>query len=594
MSFELPITVRQAVDRIHRREYVLPSIQREFVWRPDQITGLFDSLMRGFPLGSLLFWTVEPEHRREYQFYNFLQDYHERDLRHNPKADLGGESSVIATLDGQQRLTSLYLGLRGSYAEKTRYARRTNDAAFVPKRLYVNLLRGSADAEMVYDLRFRADTADFLTDDEGGWFRVGKVLDFATLTDVINFLRAHDLLASQFSQDTLVALHTHVNDKPVLSSYRETSQDLDKVLTIFIRVNSAGTELSYSDLILSIATAKWAEYDAREEIHRLVDDTNRIGAGFDFNKDFVLKTCLMLGGYETRFAAENFRTENMKAIERMWPDVMDAIRTTVRLLASFGYSGDTLPSLNATIPIVYYLHKTQKPANYPDVAAFRGDRERVRRWLAIALLKRTFTGQPDTSLKLVRDAINSHAEDAFPADAIVHALRTAPRTMTFGEDDLDAVLEWRFGKPYTFVALALLYPHLDFRNAFHIDHIHPRSHFTRAQLVRRGVPSPDHADFTERYDLLPNLQLLSGPMNQEKSSRPLADWLRFTCTTEQERADYCVRNLIDPAASPVFADFLDFYAARRKRMKDALRRTLGIAVAGSQVQAHTGQTVSSH
>jgi len=85
MSFEAPITIRQAVDRIHRKEYVLPSIQREFVWKPEQIIGLFDSLMRGFPIGSFLFWKVEPEHRSEYQFYNFLQHYHERDLRHNPK-----------------------------------------------------------------------------------------------------------------------------------------------------------------------------------------------------------------------------------------------------------------------------------------------------------------------------------------------------------------------------------------------------------------------------------------------------------------------------------------------------------------------------
>jgi transposase len=41
----------------------LPAIQREFVWRPDQIIQLFDSLLRRYPVGSFLFWEVQPENR---------------------------------------------------------------------------------------------------------------------------------------------------------------------------------------------------------------------------------------------------------------------------------------------------------------------------------------------------------------------------------------------------------------------------------------------------------------------------------------------------------------------------------------------------
>lgn len=577
MSFEAPITVRQAIDRIHRREYVLPAIQREFVWKPEQIIGLFDSLLRGFPIGSFLFWKVEPERRGDYQFYNFLQNYHERDLRHNPKADLSGEGSVIATLDGQQRLTSLYIGLRGSYALKKPYARRTNDAAFIPKRLYLNLDRRSDDSEMVYDLRFRPDIADFVRDDQGGWMRAGKVLDFTALTDVINFLRANELLAEQFPQDALTALHSTVNERAILSSYLETSQVLDKVLTIFIRVNSAGTELSYSDLILSIATAKWEELDAREEIHRIVDDINRVGDGFEFNKDFVLKTCLMLGDYETRFAAENFKAENMRTIEGIWPQISDAIRGTVRLLDAFGFSGDTLPSLNAVIPITYYLFRTERPANFHDASAFADDRERIRRWLAIALLKRTFTGQPDSALRAVRDVIRQESESGFPADAIVKALRGAPRSMTFGEEELDGVLEGKFTNAYTFSTLALLYPNLDFRNEFHVDHIHPRSHFTKAQLTRRGIADPEQViEYQDRFDLIANLQLLGGTENLEKSSKPFADWIKEAYPEEIVRRDYCRRHYIPEHQDASFANFLDFYEERRALMRDAMKRVVGM------------------
>ena len=82
VSFQAPITIAQALDGVHQRRYLLPAIQREFVWSTTQIEQLFDSLMRGYPIGSFLFWQVAPEHVGEYQYYEFIRDYHERDHRH--------------------------------------------------------------------------------------------------------------------------------------------------------------------------------------------------------------------------------------------------------------------------------------------------------------------------------------------------------------------------------------------------------------------------------------------------------------------------------------------------------------------------------
>ncbi len=59
MSFEKPITIREAIENIDKRKYFLPAIQREFVWGADQIERLFDSLMREYPISSFLFWQVE-------------------------------------------------------------------------------------------------------------------------------------------------------------------------------------------------------------------------------------------------------------------------------------------------------------------------------------------------------------------------------------------------------------------------------------------------------------------------------------------------------------------------------------------------------
>lgn len=116
MLFQTPLTIKEVIENIHRKKYILPAIQREFVWSTDQVERLFDSLMQGYPVGSFLFWYVNKEKSKTFQFYEFIREYYEKHNRHNPIADISGEEDIIAILDGQQRLMSMYIGLRGSYA----------------------------------------------------------------------------------------------------------------------------------------------------------------------------------------------------------------------------------------------------------------------------------------------------------------------------------------------------------------------------------------------------------------------------------------------------------------------------------------------
>ncbi|MGK7460341.1 hypothetical protein ACSRCL_22470, partial [Salmonella enterica] len=79
------------------------------------------------------------------------------------------------------------------------------------------------------------------------------------------------------------------------------------------------TTLSYSDLLLSIAVTQWSTLDARDEIHKLVDEMNQIGNGFSFSKDLVLKAGLMLSDIgSVGFKVENFSKENMCKLEDNW------------------------------------------------------------------------------------------------------------------------------------------------------------------------------------------------------------------------------------------------------------------------------------
>lgn len=196
MAFQVPITVKEAISKIHSKTYLLPAIQREVVWDTAQIERLFDSLMRDYPIGSFLFWMVKRKQTGKYQFYEFVRDYHERDHSHNAKANVTGEEDVTGILDGQQRLTALYVGLRGSFAFKEPRKRWDNAQAFPKRHLYLNLRGKSKDEsrDLLYDFRFLTTKEVEEAGEEYFWYRVGNMLDLKSEYEVNNYLIQEGLM----------------------------------------------------------------------------------------------------------------------------------------------------------------------------------------------------------------------------------------------------------------------------------------------------------------------------------------------------------------------------------------------------------------
>ena len=111
-EYEKAITIEKAIHQVVNRRYLLPAIQRKFTWSSSQICVLFDSIMRGYPINTFMFWEVrEPEVKKSFRFYQFLERYCERFEENNPDFDTKGHGDFFAVIDGQQRLTSLYIGL---------------------------------------------------------------------------------------------------------------------------------------------------------------------------------------------------------------------------------------------------------------------------------------------------------------------------------------------------------------------------------------------------------------------------------------------------------------------------------------------------
>ncbi len=129
------------------------------------------------------------------------------------------------------------------------------------------------------------------------------------------------------------AFHT----KQLISFFEEKEKNLNKVLNIFIRVNSGGVKLSYSDLLMSILTASFSS-DIREKMNELVDALKDKGFP-NVEQDQVLKTCLLLIGKDTTFELKNFNKNNIKEIEENWEKITESIYNAAELLETFGYAG---------------------------------------------------------------------------------------------------------------------------------------------------------------------------------------------------------------------------------------------------------------
>lgn len=582
MSFQAPLSVVEMLSKIHERKYLMPAIQREFVWGTSQMEKLVDSLMRGYPVGSFLLWEVQPETAQEYTFYEFLTNYHERDNPYADKATVPTGTGTIAVLDGQQRLTSLNIALYGSYAEKRKYAWSNSPDAYPAKKLYLNLIADQKDEELglKYDLRFLTDKeAAAAEGEEHKWFLVGDALRLAdggpALTDVIADRNISDYRSANHR---LYALYEAVRMLKPMNYFQVTDQDPDKVLEIFVRVNSGGTTLSYSDLLLSMATNQWKDLDAREEVRQLVTDLNSTaGRQFSFSKDVVLKSALTIAGVDVRFKVTSFTQTNMAKVEAAWPQIRDALLRAAALLQQFGYNERNLTANSVIIPIAHYLHLRQASDSYLDSSAAAADRMALQRWVTRSLIKRGIWGSGlDTTLTRIREALLANASDTFPVADIETAMALVGKSLSFTPAEIDELLNLKYAGQRTFSVLSVIYPGLDLGKKFHEDHIFPKSRFTRKKLTAAGIPA-DQVDFyLDTVNLLPNLQLLAGTANIEKQDVLPADWIASDVVfpTESRRRTYLDENDLDglPLTLP---EYRTYFQKRRALIKDRLIRALG-------------------
>lgn len=574
-GFQQPITIHQALDRISRNEFLLPAFQREFVWKADQIEKLFDSLMKGYPVSSMLFWKVKGETKSEFKFYKFLNEYREWYKIHNEHISSDVINDFHAVLDGQQRLTSLYIGLYGSYAYKEyRKAWADTEWSLPTRLLYLNITEvGAENIGLDYDFKFlkKADTnnSDLTIIDGNKWFRIGRILSLHKEDyDLDDFCEENEI--SREEKKVLRRLEKVVFNETLINYYEEDEQKADKAVNIFIRINSGGTHLSFSDILMSVAVANWRIKDARTEIHNLVDYIRSKGFGID--KDYILKSFLYLHHRDVRFQINSFNIDFISNIENDWDNIRNSIISLFDLIKSYGLTDYTLTAKNATLPILYYIYHKNIYDKFDSKVQFKNDREIIKKWLLSTLIRRTFSSQTDTVLSQTRRAFTSDLYSVkispnileFPQNQINSEIK---KYSDLGDDFIEELLLTQKDTQYCFSILALLYPNLDYRNnIFHQDHLHPASKYdklTKQDSEKYGW---------EVYNSILNLQMLDANENMSKNDKDLKQWI------ETETKNYDYKRFIDshliPDTNFDISNFADFIESRKKLLTEKLKELL--------------------
>jgi len=502
-------TVRSVMRRIHDGELYLPLIQRDVVWAKEQILFLIDSLLRRYPVGTLLLWRTDLEIRAR----RFA-------ARYRPGMRLSDLQVPVArerreyVLDGQQRLQALYIALYGSYQGQ---------------EVHLDVLSRPEDAAE-FEMRYRLAFADSASSPTPSSVRLSDLVmtdeeAMPLIRRIAGVVRERGSDLTRSDEDRLADLVSRVQNvftqQEALTYYVADAReqpafaDLDEVLEVFIRVNSGGTKLDTSDLLFAIVKSEWI--GAQEEFEAFLEELNK-GGVFTFDKDDLLRICLVLMARGAAYDLAKLRGDpgerliaeiraNWSAIKQTIAEVMDLATERAQLRTQ-----KILRSKNALIPLMTYVHRLRSRGvrlDYTKILA-------MQRWLYRVLLERQFGGQSVTLLNRCHDVIASVPDDRFPEVELLRTLRL-PVLVTN-----DSILDRGRGTTQesvlpvyvAYLQAGLTTPGFAPRyagNVPEVDHIVPRS-WLRRRYLERGVQPRENL-----IDNVGNYRLLERDENREKS-----------------------------------------------------------------------------
>ncbi len=545
MAKNVTETIRKFVKFLNNQNeqggFWLPNIQRPFVWKEEQIEKLYDSILRKYPIGSLLIWKTKSKIKRR----KFIDNY----ISNVPLTQYfipQDESQKMLVLDGQQRLQALYIGLMGSYNKK---------------ELYINILSGDlvAPEDIKYEFKFlEISKVDFpyikikdIVMQEGLTSQIIKKLN-------INISNLNEDEQNRITENIELIRYVFNTEENIIYQLVDSIENSetyteDDIVEIFIRANSGGTQLGKSDLLFSLLTVSWD--DAEDKMDELISDLNQ--TGYKFDRDFILKVCLILLDKGAKYEIKKFRDPDLKTqIENNWNNISDAIRAVKDFIygETFLKTDKTLPSYLSLIPIIYdrYHFKETWESRKSDFFEY--------------LIKVNLTGVFGGASESFTDGLINVVKknEGLKKEKIFEYIRTKGKSIELTEQSL-------FNISYSSKEIHLLfniwygfnYQPSYKNNLPQIDHIFPQSELKKIKIENPETGKKNIIKYkTKERDQLANLMLLTAQENgaSGKTNKLPNEWF------ENKGEDYLKKHLIPNDKKLWEIDSFDQFIEERKKL----------------------------
>ncbi|WP_310831351.1 DUF262 domain-containing protein [Paenibacillus pedocola] len=555
------ITIYEALQNIKNGKFVMPAFQRQYVWSIEQIEKLWDSILLDYPIATFLFWHVDDDNVTwDTYFCNFLSEvtFDSRKQADSVNYELSSIDVKItdtAVLDGQQRLTSLFLSLLGGAYIRQKHARKQNSGGLVTKLLIeLNKNKLTVDEEEYnskkYDIKF-SEKVGKLSPTQ---FEIKSILDEkfqdgSTRDQAIDEAIANVPADSkQYARDILNKLYNKIFVEKLIRFTEIQDMKQDDALEMFVRFNSGGKALRKSEITMSILEAYWPS--AKTEFGKLLVES------YDgFGSDFIIRSALMLYGDVVK---SNINKQIAEELKNNWSAFRKALKDLETVLKGMKIEVSRFSSSwNVLLPIIYFIYYNPE---------YNKNLDGIRAYLIRAVLFTYFQSGTTSKLQQMKSNINSYDYE-INVDMLnqMNELRVTDGKI---EDVLNAE------KGSRVAGEALYYLSLDWMNRnfkYEQDHLHPYDRFEGNKPV--SVSMEDWKRWRGNRNRLPNLHLLEGRSNGSKNNMRLVDY--YNDMNDHQKAEFLKQAMIADGVSLEIEDFEKFYEARKAILSERVRELLG-------------------
>jgi hypothetical protein len=584
MSYTIT-TVAETLTRVNQDLYI-PGIQRPYVWTKEQVIRLFDSLMRKYPIGTLLLWDLPEQSRIDWEIYRFVENFQEGDI-HNDRVELLPDAPCTLVLDGQQRLTSLLIGLNGTYTLRKKHKRRSNAAAWDEMALHIDLAHAPEGDDEVddedsplaehYRFAFFDVTKRPRNSPDELWFETSFILsapDEAALqrleTNWVDNSIGFGERQRRIARANLRRLWEMAWRDQAIAYFTEWSNSYDRVLDIFIRANDGGTRLSRSDLLMSVITLRWEQFNAREETEHLINAlTEQLQPKRAIQREFLLRCALFLNNLNFTIQVKNFTPSNIARLEAAWDEVKASLLFTAKWLRSVGLYGEALSGVNVAMLLAYYFRHTGISTGEAELTAENG--ERIRQWIITLQFQRLLSLQVNSTLSDFRNTIRRmpRGEADFPVAEAARMFSRSGRQFGFNAEWADRYCDVELTTVESEKLLSLLYDaDLAAAGLRPVPLLQPRF-FMPEELRRAGLADPLHPSLQQHADRLGLAVALTESETTHYYQLPFDQWVQ-TLTPEQVERHHLPPDIVGFSVS----NLPELIQGRRQLIADHLKRRM--------------------